>query len=159
MTLFHIRIFSVFTLQFALLCATSACGSQCIDHMYITVTFGLLTGSSRSTNLTHFPLWIWHSFWHENLWSYQGNFIYKNSLLVYIVWKVLLAALCIYMCACVCSICMLYLNYWLTFAMINKCLGGKFFFSKHNFSMAFWKKIVDKFNPQKLLSFNQEWSC
>ena len=82
MALFHIRIFSVFTLQFALLCTTLVCGSQvytcmghnlCMSQWYLD----LLSVSSKSTSVTDFQLWIWHSFWYENLWGYQDNFIYE----------------------------------------------------------------------------------
>ena len=52
---------------------------ECMSHMYVTMTSGLLSGSSWSTNVTHFQLWIWHPFRHENLWGYQDNFIYKKA--------------------------------------------------------------------------------
>ena len=42
--------------------------------MYVTMISGLIRGS---TSATHFQHWIWHSFWHENLWGYQDNFICK----------------------------------------------------------------------------------
>ena len=79
LVLFHIRIFAVFALQFALL---QYVAHKCTGHMYVTMTSELLSGSSRSTRLTHFQLWIWHTFWHENLWGYQDYFIYKNGLLL-----------------------------------------------------------------------------
>ena len=82
MALFHIRIFSVFTLQFALLCTTLVCGSQvytCMGHNLCMSQWhlDLLSVSSKSTSVTDFQLWIWHSFWYENLWGYQDNFIHK----------------------------------------------------------------------------------
>ena len=52
MVLFCIRIFSVFSLQFALL---QYVGQKCTGHMYITVTSGLISGS---TSATHFQFWI-----------------------------------------------------------------------------------------------------
>ena len=67
--LYGIRIFSVFSL---LQCV----GQKCMGHMYVTMASGLISGS---TSVTHFQLWIWHSFWHENLWDYQDNFIYKTA--------------------------------------------------------------------------------
>ena len=50
---------------------------ECMGHMCVTITSGLLSGSSRSTTVTQFQLWIWHLFWHENLRGYQDNFLYK----------------------------------------------------------------------------------
>ena len=71
MALFHIRFFSVFSLYFALL---QHVGHKCMGHMYVTMTSVLINGS---TGVTHFQLWIWYSFWYENLWGYQDNFIYE----------------------------------------------------------------------------------
>ena len=48
MALFHIRIFSVFSLHFALL---QHVGHKCMGHMYVTVTSGLI---NESTSVTHF---------------------------------------------------------------------------------------------------------
>ena len=50
MALFHIRIFSVFSLHFALL---QHVGHKCMGHMYVTVTSGLINGS---TSVIHFQL-------------------------------------------------------------------------------------------------------
>ena len=47
--------FSVFALHFSLL---QQVAHKCMDHMYVTITSGLLSGSSRSTSVTHFQLWM-----------------------------------------------------------------------------------------------------
>ena len=68
--LYGIVLYQNFFCSFITLCITSACGSQvhgsyvCHNDIWID-------------QWVNNQLWIWHSFWHENLWHYQDNFINK----------------------------------------------------------------------------------